>query len=54
MLLDNKKRVKWIKNSDIDWTGFKNLPKEVQKRVRHRECKYISEQQANMRMGLQR
>lgn len=41
MILDNKKRVRWIKNSDIDWTGFKNLPKEVQKRVRHRECKYI-------------
>lgn len=40
MLLDNKKRVRWIKNRDIDWTGFQNLPKEVQKRVRRRECKY--------------
>ena len=41
MLLDNKKRVRWIKNRDIDWTGFQNLPKEAQKRVRQRECKYI-------------
>ena len=40
MVLDNKKRVIWIKNRDIDWNGFQDLPKEVQKRVRRRECKY--------------
>lgn len=40
MILDNKKRVRWIKNEDIDWTGFLDLPNEVQKRVHHRECKY--------------
>ena len=40
MVLDNKKRVIWIKNRDIDWNGFEDLPKEVQKRVRRRECKY--------------
>ena len=40
MVLDNKKRAIWIKDRDIDWSGFQDLPKEVQKRVRHRECKY--------------
>ena len=40
MVLYNKKRVIWIKNRDIDWNGFEDLPKEVQKRVRRRECKY--------------
>ena len=40
MVLDNKKRVRWIKKRDIDRTGFQNLPKEVQKRVCRRECKY--------------
>ena len=40
ILLDNKKRVRWIKNRDINWSGFQDLPKEVQKRVHHRECKY--------------
>jgi len=40
MVLDNHKRVRWIKNRDIDWNRFQDLPKEVQKRVRHRECKY--------------
>ena len=40
ILLDNKKRVRWIKNRDIDWTGFQDLPKEVKKRVHRRECKY--------------
>jgi hypothetical protein len=27
MVLDNKKRVIWIKNRDIDWNGFEDLPK---------------------------
>ena len=40
MVLDNKKRVRWIKDRDIDWNGFQDLPKEVQNRVRNRECKY--------------
>ena len=40
MVLDNKKKIRWIKNRDIDWNGFQNLPKDVQKRVRRRECKY--------------
>ena len=40
MVLDNKKKVRWIENRDIDWLGFQDLPKEVQKRVHHRECKY--------------
>ena len=40
ILLDNKKRVKWVKNENIDWSGFQDLPKEVQKRVHRRECKY--------------
>ena len=35
-----KKRAQWIKNKDIDWTGFQDLPNDVQKRVHHRECKY--------------
>lgn len=37
MVLDNKKRAIWIKDRVIDWSGFQDLPKEVQKRVRHRE-----------------
>ena len=40
MVLDNKKRVRWIKNRDIDWTGFLDLPNEVQKIVNRRMCKY--------------
>ena len=40
MILDNKKIVRWIKNRDIDWLGFQDLPKEVQKRVHRRECRY--------------
>ena len=40
MILDNKKRVWWIKNRDIDWASFQDLPKEVQRRVHRRECKY--------------
>ena len=40
MVLDNKKRVRWIKNRDIDWLGFQDLPKVVQKKVHNRECKY--------------
>ena len=40
MVLDNKKRAIWIKDRDIDWSGLQDLPKEVQKRVRHRECKF--------------
>lgn len=41
IVLENKKRVRWIKNEDIDWNGYQDLPKEVQKRVHRRECKYI-------------
>jgi len=37
---DNKKRVGWIKNKDIDWNGISELPKEVQRRVRRRVCNY--------------
>ncbi|MBP3566429.1 MAG: hypothetical protein J6J76_02615 [Paraprevotella sp.] len=40
MVLDNKKRVRWVKDIDIDWNGFQELPKDVQKRVCRRECKY--------------
>ena len=40
MVLDNKMRVRWIKDRDIDWSGFQGLPKAVQKRVYRRECKY--------------
>ena len=40
MILDNKKRVRWIKNEDVNRNGFQDLTKEVQKRVLHRECKY--------------
>ena len=37
---DNKKRVGWIKNKDIDWNGITELPKEVQRRVCGRVCDY--------------
>lgn len=37
---DNKKRVGWIKNKDIDWNGISELPEEVQRRIRRRVCKY--------------
>ena len=35
---DNKKRVGWIKNKDIDWNGISELPNEVQRRVRRKVC----------------
>ena len=37
---DNKKKVGWIKNKDIDWDGISELPKEVQRRICGRVCKY--------------
>ncbi len=37
---DNKKKVGWIKNKDIDWNGIPELPKEVQRRVRRKVCNY--------------
>ena len=46
MVLDNKKKVRWIKNADIDWTGFQDLPNDVQKRVHRREIRVNGIRQA--------
>ena len=40
MVKDNKKRVGWIKNKNIDWSGISELPQEVQRRVCRRVCNY--------------
>lgn len=37
---DNKNRVGWIKNRDIDLNGISELTKEIQRRVRRRVCNY--------------